>query len=70
MTTATATIPSLTAAAALDGTEPVETVQISASVKTTTQDIADLAKSAASGSFTTADAKTITVVDGIITAIV
>lgn len=69
MATATATIPSLSAAGALAGTEPLETVQSSASVKTTVQAVANLAKSAVSGSFTTADAKTVTVTNGIITGI-
>lgn len=58
------------AADPLDGTELVRIVQDTANKQTTTQDIADRALTGGvSGSFTTTDLKTVTVVNGIITAI-
>jgi hypothetical protein len=73
MATLTATIPSLSAASALSGTDPFETVQSNASVKTTAAGIATYVSAhltnGVSGSFTTADAKTVTVTNGIITGI-
>lgn len=66
-------ISQLDAGAALDGTEIVPMVQNGKTVTTTTQEIADLFTPAgANGTFTTADApaKTVTVVNGLITSIV
>ena len=74
MTTATATIASLPAAAALGATDPFETTQSSTSVKTTSAAIATYVSAhltnGATGTFTTADAKTVTVTAGVITSIV
>lgn len=58
------------AAGALTGDELVRIVQDTANKQTTTQAIANLALTdGVSGTFTTADDKTVTVVNGIITAI-
>ena len=64
-------ISELPTAGALDGTELVVINQSGETSTTTTQDIQDLSKTGGvSGTFTTVDSKTVTVTNGIITAIV
>lgn len=64
-------ITDLDAAGTLDGTEITVVVKAGVTKQSTTQEIADLfEQTGASGSFTTVDNKTVTVVNGVITTIV